>query len=90
MSALANAFTKNREIFTMKTVFSVGIALFSMVFLGCTACDQNRKTSESQRSLPANPALVDACFEECMQANQMRATSIENIESDCKRSCADP
>ncbi len=90
MSALANAFTKNREIFTMKTVFAGGIALISMVFLGCTACEQNRKTSAPQRSLPAKPALVDACFEECMQANQMRATAVEVIESDCKRSCATP
>ena len=74
----------------MKTVCWVGIALFAVVFLGCTACDQNRKKSVVPGTTPVKPARIDPCIEECMQANQMRATAIENIAADCKQSCAVP
>ena len=90
MSTLANAFARNREIFTMKTGCWVGIALMTTVFLGCAACDQNRKKSVVPGSTPAPQAPVEHCFEDCMRANQMRATAIENIEADCKQSCAVP
>ena len=74
----------------MKTVSWVGIALITTVFLGCTACEQSRKKSVAPGTSPVKPAPIDHCFEECMQANRMRATAIENIASDCKQSCAVP
>jgi hypothetical protein len=33
-------------------------------------------------------AAPDACVEECVKANQMKATSIENIEAECRAECA--
>ncbi|HUH01018.1 MAG TPA: hypothetical protein VML75_03420 [Kofleriaceae bacterium] len=38
---------------------------------------------------PGDPAENDACFEQCVQRNQMRAVSAEQIDRDCVAECND-
>jgi hypothetical protein len=37
---------------------------------------------------PAPLPSADACVKDCVQRNQMKATSPENIEADCKSECS--
>ena len=71
----------------MKRVgFGIVSALFGLV-IGCGACEQNRKEVAPLTSPTQEEKVDDTCFETCMKANQMRATSIEMIEADCRKSC---
>ena len=73
----------------MKEVLLGLTVLALMVTLGCSACEQSRQ-KEAAPTLEAPAAVPDkACFDQCMARNQMRATAIERIEADCRKSCGE-
>jgi len=74
----------------MRTVCIGWIGLIAVAFLGCAACEQNRKTSKPIVAPTVEEETGEECFSTCMKANQMRATAIELIEADCKKSCGTP
>ncbi len=73
----------------MKQVLFGLTVLALMATLGCSACEQSRQ-KEAAPTLEAPAAEPDkACFAQCMERNQMRATAIEMIEADCRKSCVE-
>jgi|GEM_PF-3778592 PBP1b-binding outer membrane lipoprotein LpoB len=73
----------------MKRVGSVLAIVVLMVMWGCSACEQ---TTKKGPVVPQEPATVQSdptCFDQCMARNQMRATAIEMIEANCRKTCVE-
>lgn len=52
-----------------------------------TAPPVEHRTDAAEAARPAPDAGADPCVAKCVQDNQMRAVSIEQIEADCVRQC---
>ena len=73
----------------MKRAVSVLAIVLLMGMWGCSACDQATQKGPAVPHDPATAPTDPTCFEECMARNQMRATAIEQIEADCRKSCGE-
>jgi hypothetical protein len=71
-------------------------ALALLLVLG--ACTKEPKTEAppsntapaASAPAPSPDAGIDPCVADCVQKNQMRATSQEQIEADCRQQCVGP
>jgi hypothetical protein len=58
--------------------------------IGNTAEAGPAATPTETDKVEADAGADEACVPACVQRNQMKATSIENIRADCERECATP
>jgi hypothetical protein len=62
------------------------VGLLALVVLVWAACSKEPRGAASTPPAPPD-AGTDACVAECVKKNQMRATSPEQIERDCRAEC---
>ena len=60
------------------------LLLFAFVLGAC-----GTPNSKDDPAAKTDPAL-EKCIEDCVRANQMKATAIEQINADCRKGCTGP